>query len=358
MLFFKKKMLPQDKRAEILLVLERYLSNGMNLFNAIDSACKDERDAKIKEALELVLSFVKNGEEIPMAMQKAGIINEREYIVLKYAKSKILIAMKEIVELAKRDDLFVSTLRNTLLVPMLLIPMSLISYYFVDILILKKIKEQYAQIAMLSKKEITVVLDVLYGNSFLLLIIGSSIYVIFTILVLCYRYFYEARTDVVYNYFKLKYFLDAPYILKLMISLNRATGFNLTHVAQELKKYIKPSGLCPLFEKIERSQSHSQVAQKTSQALSLRTVLQQFHFDPAVIRNATIAENRGINEFWKGLESALIFAEDQKNREIKKWQNAGKILIYISMFFGIVAAFSMSGYIYMYAWEIKNALQH
>ena len=76
-----------------------------------------------------------------------------------------------------------------------------------------------------------------------------------------------------------------------------------------------------------------------------------------MVRNATIAENRGINEFWKGLENALVFAEDQKEREVKKWQAARKILIYLGMLFAIIAAFSMSGYIYMYAWEVKNALQ-
>jgi len=355
-LFSKKRLLPQQKRAQLLLVLGRYLESGVNLSNAITNAYKDERDPRTKIALEQTMSYINAGEEIPMALQKAGIVDEREYVVLKYAKSKILIAMKEVIELSKRSDTFVSTLRGTLLAPIIAIPISLMSFYFIEKYVLQKIKSTYVQVAMLTKKELSIPLDIIYDNAFILLVLGILIYIVFFTIIILYKSFYEARTDIVYNYFKLRYYLDAPYILSLMLALNKATGFNLTHVAQELKRYIKPSGLSVLFEKIERSQSHNGIQSNTS-SLGLRTVLQQFHFNPAVIRNITLAQNRGINEFWKGIETALVFAEDQKDEEIRKWRLAGKYLLYISLFCIIISILSMSGYIYMYSWEIKNAIQ-
>jgi len=332
-------------RKEILEMLNRYIASGMNLYNAIDASSRDAKDKKIAQILKKVKIDSDRLNNIPQALKNNKIINDREYTILLNAKSNIKVALGEIIKLSDGGTQFEIMMMKAVIIPCLVLVGSMYAPMFIAPYI-KGIFVEFEKTLSI-KIELDWYLSTVIDYAHVYAGIATFILALLGVGIFFYFYLYKNRIDLVYKFFRYKALVDTPYVLSLMVSLNKSTGMNLTFVCNALKNTVSPKSMANFFRKIE--------AEKNSN--NLFETLVGFGFDRGVARVCSLGQNKGINDFWENMNKGLIFAEEQLKVANAKWEVATKRNVMLSVFVAIAILLNSIAYVTLMSSKLERTLK-
>ncbi|MDQ1339690.1 MAG: hypothetical protein QG567_843 [Campylobacterota bacterium] len=337
--------LSHSVKKEILEMLNRYISSGMNLYNSIDSASKDVKDKKIAMILKKVQLDADRLNDIPLALKNNGVLNAREYTILVNAKKNIKVALTEIIKLSDSGSLFEKMMFKVMVLPLLIFSALMFAPSFIAPYI-KSIFNDFKRTLSI-ELELDWYLSTVIDYAHVYAMVGAVVLIALGTVIFVYFYTYKNRIDLTYKLFKYKSVVDTPYILNLMVSLNKSTGMNLTYVCTALKNTVAPRSLGYFFEKIEREKNNN----------NLFNTFIGFGFDRGVSRLCSLGQNKGINDFWLNMEKGMIFSEEQLAAANDKWNKRGKTNMMLVFFVGIAILINSIGYVTMMSSKIEQTLK-
>lgn len=342
---FEFNTLPTSTKKEILEMLYRYISSGMNLYNAIESSSNDVKDKKMAQVLHKTKLDADRLNDTPLALKNNKIINEREYTILVNAKRNIRIALKEIIKLSDGGTMFEKTMLKAVVIPTLIFTAAMYAPYFIAPY-LKGIFDEYKKTLSINIK-----LDWYYATvvdyAHIYAIIATLSLATLSFFIFFYYYSYRSNIALAYRVFKYKALVDAPYILNLMVSLHKSTGMNLTFVCTTLKNTITPKSLAYFFRKIEKEKDNS----------NLFNTMVNFGIERGVARVCSLGQNKGINDFWLNMDKGLKFAEQQLDTANEKYNVIAKRNLLLSIFVVIAILLNSIGYVTLMSNKLEKTLK-
>lgn len=342
----QKDIITKSLKQEILISLKRYISSGLNLYNALKSTAEDTKSEKIKNVLKKVILDIEKTKNNAESMYKFKLLDEREYIILKNAKNNLNEAFDEIINASKDNFLFETTMFTKIIIPYMIFVAANIVPTFMSPYINQAFVNFDGMIDMSKvKNPILVQIPILYSEYMLYF----AYFLILLLLILIYTYIYTYFKDIklCYKIFKFRKEVDIPYLFKLMISLNKATGMNLSFVCNNLKKNIYPNSLKLFFDNIEKDKNGT----------NLFKILTSFSVEQGVARIASAGQSKNVNDFWGSLNQAMIFSEDILEKRKESFKKLGKNLYYVSIFYLIFVILMSIGYIMNTSYQLKQIIE-
>lgn len=332
-------------KKEILEMIYRYVSSGMNLSNAVESASRDVKEKKIANILKKVVIDADRLNNITLALKNNKILNDREYVVLINAKKNIKVALKEIIKLSDSGSFFEKTMLSAVVIPSSIF----IALMFAPMFIAPQINAIFNEFKKTLSLDIKLdwYLATVIDYAHIYAIVGAFSLVLLVGAIAVYFYTYTNRIDLTYKIFKFKSLVDTPYILNLMVSLNRSTGMNLTFVCNTLKGTISPKSLAFFFNKIETEKNND----------NLFNTFVGIGFEKGVARLCSLGQNKGINDFWLNMHKGLVFSEQQLKIATEKWQRRGKTNMMLTFFVGIAILLNSIAYVTLMSSKIEQTLK-